>query len=269
MKLLYKKPVIFVIGGVILLIILYYSLGKYREGAATSPLETSDVSPSPSPSSSSSSGILGFLNSLSSPGLAASPGQDSPLISDEFCAAINNLSTKDQSDLSKALNELANPDNPTFTDNQKQILMGIKGNQTIYQGQFLDIQKKLCAVYSRIKIINKKLPKDAKGIQVGTVGTCSFEQAQQGAASISIDISGNPADMNYGIWKINAILPIGPPGDQGEKGPDGLPGAKGDAGFQGERGIRGDWAKKPNPVPENTQNKGYLPVRTNVGSSIY
>ncbi len=206
-----------------------------------------------------------------SPSPSQSPGSDKSYINDEFCAAINSIDTTDPTGLDAKLSTLTDPKlNTTFNENQKKILLGIKANQAIYQGQFLDIQKKLCNVYSKIKQINKKLPKDEGSIVVGTVGSCSYENADT-QAQIKIDIldSNDPSrkqnypnlstpDYNdYAVWRINAVLPTGPNGDKGVTGPDGTQGKTGEQGKQGERGVRGNWAEKPTPVPENTMLMDY------------
>jgi hypothetical protein len=256
MKLLYKTGILL---GIVLVIIVAYIVSREREG----------LTPGTSP------GMVSFLNAVSNLGSSSpgsSPGDSSPgaLISDEFCSAINNLSSADNTQLNAALKEMTDPTkNTMFNNNQKQILLGIMGNQAIYQGQFVDIQKKLCAVHTKITQINKKLPKTSSDVKVGTVGTCPFEQAAT-TAYISIDIGANESDPKYGSWTINAILPNGPKGDTGPKGVDGKTGEPGSTGPMGDRGIRGDWAQKPNPVPENSQNNmGYSNSATYTGGSIY
>ena len=223
MKLLFIKYVALAIA---FMILIYYAGVRYREGLAP-----------------------GF-----SPGLT--PGSDSSVLSTEFCAAINQINTSNQSDIDRFLKE--SKDNNAFTNNEKQIILGIEGNQAIYQGQFLEIQKKLCKVFSTIKQINTKLPKTSADIGVGTVGQCLFDQGLKGGANITIDIKPNPGDPEYAQWKINAILPSGPPGDKGRTGDQGDPGKAGPPGDQGDRGIRGDWEQKPNPTPEDTQVLGFF-----------
>jgi hypothetical protein len=247
MKLLYKNPVIVLIF-LLVIFIIYYITTRYKEGIAL-------LSNTPG-------------NNKNAP--ARSPNSDPPIISDSFCAAINQIKTDDPLGTENALNELIQTNDPNFNEAEKQIIMGIKGNQAIYQGQFLEIQKKLCQVYSKIKLINKKLPKTSDDIVIGTVGQCSFNKALEGETSISIDISNNLKDSNYATWKINAVLPSGPPGEMGPTGTDGDAGKTGDPGPQGERGIRGEWSQKPNPIPEDTQNKGYYKTTNSASTySIY
>jgi hypothetical protein len=212
------------------------------------------------------------------PGLAPAraPGiNDTAIISDDFCAAINSIDannnsvdpTSNQSRITTLINELKGK----FTNNENQILVGITSNQAIYQGQFLAVAQKLCNVYSKIKKINSMLPKTAADIVVGNVGTCSFDQAgTQATISISISPNSSASDTNYGKWTINGILPSGPPGDLGPTGRQGAQGDTGSIGPPGDRGIRGDWSQKPNPIPDNTQAAlGYFNAGTNMFGSIY
>lgn len=246
MKLLYKNIVIVLIF-LLVIFIIYYITTRYKEGIA----QLSNTS-----------------GNKNSPSL--SPSLDQPIISDAFCAALDKIKTDDPLGTETALNDLIQANDPNFNEAEKQIIMGIKGNQAIYQGQFLEIQKKLCQVYRKIKLINKKLPKTNEDIVIGTVGQCSFNKALEGETSISIDITNNLKDPNYATWKINAILPSGPPGERGPTGPDGDPGKTGDPGPPGERGIRGDWSQKPTPIPEDTQNKGYYKTTNSASTySIY
>jgi hypothetical protein len=216
-----NKWVIVVLSLIVFIIIYFLYFYHRREGAE--PLNQPSPAPAPAPA----------------------PSQPGPDVSKSLCDTLDSEGTLSTADITK-FSEYFDEDTLKNGDvkNAQQIAYGIKNLLPVYQGSFIDLTKRICAIQKRIKKIKSQIPETIDNIIIKSMGVISvdYDKAEKDAF-IKLDIIPNYNNTDYGQWQITAALPMGPTGDKGPKGDPGDPGPPGPTGPQGPQGRRGNWDK--------------------------
>ena len=120
-----------------------------------------------------------------------------------------------------------------------------------------EIGNKIEKCQNLIKEISAKLPVNIADIRIGEVSQNSnynnnpqINITQVPAAVNSYNVTSGQAELPSSVWTIDAQLPLGEKGIQGNQGNEGVQGEDGPRGLPGPKGPRG----QPGHIPTSQEN---------------